>query len=193
MKTKLFALLFLSVLLVGLASADLGTFKSNTCVPIRVLSNSSSINLTEVTSPNQTYIINSPMTYIGGQTFNYSFCNTTVSGIYTYSWNDPSVNCANVETCGNSFTINPTGFIGTSMFYILIFVIAILILILGFYLEDIPIIILGDFVLYFIAIFIFFYGIDGIKDAVYTWAISLIILGVAIYLSVKAGMEYISD
>jgi hypothetical protein len=48
------------------------------------------------------------MQNMGGQTFNYTFCNTTNSGIYSYSWNNPCVDCA-TNDCGNSFRVTATG------------------------------------------------------------------------------------
>jgi hypothetical protein len=89
-------------------SANLGTFKQNNCVQIRVLSNCSNINLTEISNSNQTYIINKAMTKIGGQTFNYTFCNTSKIDSYAYSWNDYCIDCSN-GNCGNSFEITENG------------------------------------------------------------------------------------
>lgn len=95
--------------LLPLCSASLGTFKQNDCVPIRVLANCSSINLTEITiNNNNSFIINEAMTLLGGQTFNYSFCNTSKLGVYTYSWNNPCVDCSQGD-CGNDFEVTFNG------------------------------------------------------------------------------------
>lgn len=108
MKGKIIIFVFALLFLVSTINADLGTYKKDSCVMIRVLSNCSGINLTEVSNDDQTFTINSPMTHLGGQTFNYSFCNTSLVDIYTYSWNDPCIDCS-YGGCGNSFTITPTG------------------------------------------------------------------------------------
>lgn len=99
---------FALILLMSFTSAGLGTFEQNEVVNIRVLANCSSVNLTEVNDGETTYVINSPMTHLGGQTFNYSFLNTSKIGTYSYSWNNPCVDCASNE-CGNSFEITVTG------------------------------------------------------------------------------------
>jgi hypothetical protein len=106
-------------------SADLGTFKVNSNISIRILANCSNINLTEVTNNNQTYIINKNMTNLGGQTFNYTFSNTSTLGIYTFSWNNPCVDCSQVS-CGNSFTVTQTGdtfSLGQIFMYLFFFII----------------------------------------------------------------------
>lgn len=149
------------------AYADLGTFKKDTCVTIRVLSNCSYVNLTEVTTLNKTYIINNRMTRLGGQTFNYSFCNTSDEGIYSYSWFPSCQDCTQVN-CGNSFLINGNGKNNQSDMVTLFFILAFLFLIgisvyLGLYTighlvtADFDLIDLSiDFGLYFIIIAIYF-------------------------------------
>jgi hypothetical protein len=89
-------------------SANLGTFKQNDCVNIRVLSNCSSVDLVEIDDGTNTYIINSAMENLGGQTFNYSFCNTSKLGTYAYSWDEDCVDCSG-GLCGNSFEVSSTG------------------------------------------------------------------------------------
>ena len=125
---KLFLFAILLIFILPFISANLGTFKGGECVNIRVLANCSQINLTEVTSPNQTFIINSPMTYLGGQTFNYSFCNTTSLGSYTYSWNNPCADCSQGD-CGNDFEVNAIGTqftVSQALIYIVGFIVMIL-------------------------------------------------------------------
>jgi hypothetical protein len=100
------AIIFISM--IGLSSADLGTFKQGECVSIRVIGNYSYVNLTEITNNQQTYIINDEMTLLGGQTFNYSFCNTNITGLYSYSWNPNGIDCSE-KGCGNSFMITNNG------------------------------------------------------------------------------------
>ena len=109
MKSKIFLVAFAMVFIItvmGLANADLGTFAPKSCVQIRTLANCS-VTLNEVTSPTQTFRINTTMTNLGGQTYNYTFCNTSTLGTYTYSWSGSCLNCAS-DNCGNSFQIgNP--------------------------------------------------------------------------------------
>lgn len=100
--------IMLIMFLASFCSAGLGTFQQNEPVSIRVLANCSSVNLTEVNDGTTTYVVNKAMTNLGGQTFNYTFSNTSKIGTYSYSWNNPCVDCASNE-CGNSFEVTSTG------------------------------------------------------------------------------------
>lgn len=116
---------------VYIVNADLGTFKQFQPISIRVLSNCSSVNLVEVTNSNTTFNISSPMSKISGQTFFYTFTNTSQIDLYSYSWNDPCVDCSQ-GNCGNSFSITATGQVMSSAkatIYLWIFIIALLIFI----------------------------------------------------------------
>lgn len=102
---KLLTLLLLSVFLINIASADLGTFTQGSCVNIKTLSNESAVNLSTINIGSQTTVINTPMQNVAGMTFNYSYCNTTTLGIYVYDWYP----CNSNLDCVNSFTISPSG------------------------------------------------------------------------------------
>lgn len=179
-------------LLIPLASADLGTFKQNTCVQIRVLNNCSSNNLTEVSNNGETFIINKVMSNLGGQTFNYTFCNTSKIDTYSFSWNPSCYDCA-TGNCGNSFTITPSGYSNVTSFYFIILLLGFGIMVFGFWIKDGWIVILGTFALYVVGLLILIQGIDFIKDPITTYSIGIIILGVAGYISVYSAIEQIYD
>lgn len=169
-----------------LANANLGTFKQNECVPIRVLANCSNINLVEVTINNKdSFIINSPMQNIGGQTFNYTFCDTAELGTYSYSWDNPCLDCGQGD-CGNDFTITPSGYSGTLGFYLILLAIVVVIIGAGFYMEDEWLTILGAIACLFLGLLIFINGIDIIKDTTTTDAVAMIVWGVSIYIFYKS-------
>ncbi len=42
-------------------------------------------------------------------------------------------------------------------------------------------------------LYILFFGLDGIRDPVYTWAIGIIILMLAAYISLRSAYELIID
>jgi hypothetical protein len=155
------------IVMLSFSSAMLGTFKQNEPVDIRVLANCSSINLTEVNDGETTYVINSPMTNLGGQTFNYSFPNTSAIGTYSYSWNNPCVDCASNE-CGNSFQVTMSGaepagditIVVFSLLFIVILFLSIIYLlkILGHSLElTVDLIDVGIMVGAYLSIFVFYY------------------------------------
>ena len=91
-----------------------------------------------------------------------------------------------------SFEVTPTGLINLFGFYIIILLISATLIIWGFAIRDPWIIIFGTFGLYFVGLYIMLNGIVGIRDMVTTWAIALIILGVAAYLSIRAAQEVIN-
>jgi len=91
------------------------------------------------------------------------------------------------------FEVTGSGFVNTLGFYILILVLSLGIIIFGIGIADAPITILGSFGLYFVGLWILFNGIDNLKDPTYTWAIGLIVLGLAIYISFKSAYELIAD
>jgi len=104
---KIYLILILSLFLIGNVSAILGEYRQNDCVPIIVPTNASSVTLGSITSPSPNPIlwsINSGMTNLGGGSFNYSFCNTTRLGTYSYAY------CENTGDCyGNTFIVKSVG------------------------------------------------------------------------------------
>jgi hypothetical protein len=126
-----------------------------------------------------------------GENYNYTFCNTNEIGTYIIT------TCGDVngiKTCVDyDFEVTPNGFINNPTFSWLILILSLGIIVLGLWKEDIPITILGDFGLYFFGINTLFYGINGMKDTVTTWGLGIIVLGVAFYISIRAGMEYLNE
>ena len=62
-------------------------------------------------------------------------------------------------------------------------------MILGFWLRDPWIVIFGTFGLYFIGLYTLLYGIVGIRDNVTTYGVSIILLGIAGYISIRSAIE----
>lgn len=90
------------------------------------------------------------------------------------------------------FEVTGDGFQGNLGFYVIVLIISFGIILLGFWKSDPPITILGSFGLYFLGIYILFYGIMGIKDLFITWASGIIILGLAFYISSRSAYELIT-
>ena len=95
------------------------------------------------------------------------------------------------ETIG--FEITGSGLRDTIGFWIIILILSLGFIIIGFWREEPVIIMFGTFGLYFIGIYSMFNGIVGIKDDVTTYAISIIVLGIAAYLSTRSGLEIINN
>jgi hypothetical protein len=183
------------VMSISLISAEVQTLDSVQqfdCVTLKQkYANSTYSNITTISYPNDTQIIsNYAMSGSNGNWY-YQFCDTGQMGAYEYCTRT-DVDGVATDAC-IKFEVTPDGFTGTLGFYFLILGLSAGIIILGFALKDAPITILGSLGLYFIALYILFNGIAGMKDPVYTWALGLIVLGLAFYISTKSAHELIED
>lgn len=196
-KYLMFGMIFLMIGIVSASNPYFGTFQTNQKIDLKQVcfingTICDACNITSIDYPNGSSAVTN--VYYTQQTsdFNYSFARTFEDGRY-------NVNgfCSFGSDVKKPFTyyfeVTPTGFVGTLGFYILILVLSLGIIILGFYLGDAPITILGSFGLYFISLYILFYGIVGMKDAVYTWGIGLIVLALAIYISIRSAYELVTN
>ena len=78
-------------------------------------------------------------------------------------------------------------------FFVIILLVSFGLIILGLSLPDAVVTIFGSFGLYFVSLYTLFNGIAGTKDATTTWAIGLILLGIAMYVSARSAYELIVD
>lgn len=105
----------LIVLVLPMISANLGTFKQGTCVEIKTILNTSAVNISTISYPNSTVAVSNQAMTKTAQTFNYSFCNTNILGVYTYDYFDAEgnvyVNDFEVTETGNSFSQSQIGVI----------------------------------------------------------------------------------
>lgn len=108
LKMRLIYIILIAAICISLplTSAFLGVFKQNDCVNIVVPLNATTVILTNVNtpSPNSTIIISNKTMTSGVNLFNYTFCNTSTLGTYTYGYCDNNGNCY-----GNDFLINGSG------------------------------------------------------------------------------------
>ena len=108
------------------------------------------------------------------------------------------IDCENTKVGGfieYGFDVTPAG-IGIAngpTFYWIIILLSLGVVIFGLLMKDATITILGSFGLYFFGLYTLFYGVAGVRDTIYTWGISIIVLGLAFYISVKAAHDLIVD
>lgn len=172
-----------------LVAASLGTFKQNKCVDIKTIINSSSVTLSTINSPASKVVLNTKsMQNIAGKTWNYTFCSTDQIGTYNYDYYDAE---GNVYV--NSFDITPSGNVNNPNFLYIIILFSIGIIVLGFAIQNGWITILGDFGLVYLGLYIILYGINGIKDTVYTWGFGIIVLAIAGYIGIRSAYEMIEE
>jgi len=194
MKINIALILLLGFSMIGLVSAvgDIGIVKQHNCIDLyNYCPTCSYVNLTAIKYSNGTLdVMNQNMTK-SDNNYVYEFCATSQIGEHSYT------TCGDkggTETCEDiTFEVTPSGFNGTLGFYILIFALSFGIIGLGFYLDDAPIVVLGSFGLYFVGLYILFNGISGMKDTVYTWAIGIIVLMLAAYISIRSAYEIITE
>jgi len=148
--------------------------------------------------------VNISVSNIDGFVLNNVEMSNNGSGVWTYNYIPLNVGRYDVIGKGDlsgtdtsfatSFEVTGSGFVDTLGFYILILILSLGIVMFGISLSDAPITILGSFGLYFLGLWILFNGIDNLKDPTYyTWAIGLIVLGLAVYISFKSAYELIID
>ena len=142
---KIYLTLILSLFLLTLVSAEqsnLGTIKVNTCFDLyQTCDDCSYVNLTNIKYPNGNIeSFNWVMTKTN-QNFNYTFCNTSAIGDYTYTVAGDKGGVYSTEVIG--FSVSPSGFVGTLGFYVLILILSAGVIVLGFSKDDAPLVILG--------------------------------------------------
>ena len=102
---KIYLTLLLGIFLIAFATADLGTFQQNDCIDVKANLEAVSVNVS-IYSPTSLIIVEDDgMNNVRGNIWNYTFCNTTANGEYTYDYCDEGGdNCKE-----NIFTITYSG------------------------------------------------------------------------------------
>jgi len=104
MKNKIL-LIIVGVLLITTMSASLGTFKKDECVNIKTILDTSEVNISTISYPNSSLALENVSMEKRGQTFIFSFCNTSDLGTYIYDYYDGVTG----DTYVNDFVITRSG------------------------------------------------------------------------------------
>jgi hypothetical protein len=155
---------------------------------IQVCADATYITLSSIETPSSTIQVNENMTSLGSGQFAYNY---TPSLIGRHDFRGISDGCE--KTFATYIEVSTDGFIKSIGFYIIILILSLGLVVLGLFIRDPIITIFGSFGLYFISLYILFNGIGTIKDPVYTWGIGLILLGLAMYVSLRSTYELIVD
>lgn len=87
------------------------------------------------------------------------------------------------------FEVTPDGLTGALGFLIIWLILSLGIILLGYYAEDNWVVILGAFVLILFGLYTLFYGINGVKDTVYTWGIGIVTIMLGVYFGIRGAIE----
>jgi len=186
---KLLITLMLGIFLISMASAY-SPHKLNTNWNVVVGSNNATAcNISYLQYPDNSIVYFNGAMNKDGQSFNY-----------TMTWDNftnVGDTCAGI-TCTDGVTeevgsvcraVNPSGFANNIAFYFVVLILSLGLIVFGHHMEDNWVIVLGGFGLIFLGMYIMFYGIIGLKDGAYTFAISLITLFIGGYFSVRGAYE----
>jgi hypothetical protein len=154
----------------------------------QVCSDSTYVTLSSIETPSQTIQVNENMTSLGSGQFCYNY---TATQIGRHDFRGISDGCE--KTFATYVDISTDGFINSIGFYVMILILSLGLVGFGLTIRDPIVTILGSFGLYFVSLYTLFNGIGAIKDPVYTWGIGLIVLGLAMYVSIRSTYELIVD
>ena len=186
--------------MISLASAL--TFQQNKQIDLKIVCinagycTSTAVCNVSIFAPNDVVLLSGVQ---ATQSSNLAFHNVTLntsltSGLGEYSVGGFCKDGSVTQLIDFTFEVTPTGFPNNIILIFLVTVLLIsgVIIVFGFWIKDGWIVILGTFGLYFVGLYIMINGIVAIRDQVTTWAISLILLAIASYISVKSGVEMIN-
>jgi len=189
---KLLLMVIIGIFLLSFTSATLGTFKACEPVDIKTILNTSSVTLSTLSYPNGTLALTEEaMQNVAGKTWNYTFTNTCQSGVYNYDYYN-----AEGEVYVNDFVVNPTGVIQNSILQnpilIILFLISGILLILGFYTKNPPIVFIAGILITISGVYTMIYGFNDYTDW-YTRAAALTILALGIVFTIASAYEWMAE
>lgn len=190
MNKLLIAFIFGIFLLGGvLAIDDLGSSKVNQPYQFcQVCSDATYINLTSIKTPNDNVLLNTAMLNLRPGIFCYNYTPVTIG---RYDFKGISDGCE--KTFATYLQVTPSGFLDTMGFYFILLAIAVGLLILGFSIKDGWFVVFGGLALISIGLYSINQGIAGMKDTFMTWGISIFLIGVGAYLSIRATLEMLNE
>lgn len=153
-------------------------------------SSSSRCNMTWVQTPTGDVFLDNVLLTNNGAYHNYTFASSTVdAGVYAISMICEDSGLLGAEAFYVQLT--PSGQTGGQIgIQILMILLSYGVIIVGLVKRDVTITVLGTFALFFLGIWLLFNGIDIYKNSL-TDGFAWVTLGVACYVSVRVGYEYI--
>lgn len=127
-------ILILGIFLLAFApfvNATLPDIASGECITIKTILNTSTINISTISYPNQTIAVSNKLMNKTAQTFTYLFCDTNTLGNYIYDYFD---NEGNVYV--NDFNVTSTGASGFNLYLILLTSLAVIFFIASLFVPE---------------------------------------------------------
>ena len=128
-----------------------------------------------------------------GQDWDIYIAPGNFSTLYTHSF---YIWCNSSDFGGEAkgtYEVTPTGFIGTLGFYLLLLIISLMLIVIGYSVEDEWLIILGAFGFILLGLFILLYGLVEIKDSAYTYGFGIITMMAGAYFAVRGALSKLTD
>lgn len=155
--------------------------------------NATECNLSSIQYPDGTNSILNLQLIKNGNFFYNNINNNNYTKIGTTCHYIVCTDGINYEDGNICIEITPSGFVWSSSFYIILILLSIGIIVLGYYVQDAWIVVLGSFGMVLFGLLVLFYGISGIKDNVYTWGIGIITLMTGAYFGIKGSLEKLDN
>jgi len=193
---KVLLVFLISLLVISMVVAaeqqSLGTFKQNECINlIQTCANCSYVNISSVITSSSVQVLGqSEMTKVG-TIYNITFCGTSLIGKYVV--NGVGDLDGTNQIWSYDFEITPSGFTGTLGFYAILLVILGGVITLGFAIKEGWFVVIGGMGLMILGLYSVINGIAGFKDMFITWTISIFLLSIGAYLSIKSAIELIEE
>jgi len=180
----------LQLFIIPIATASLGTYKQYNCVDIKTILNTTGVNISTINYPNSTVAISNKVMTKLGTTFNYTFCLTSMPGVYVYDY----YNTITGETYVNDFKITPSGenTSNSLIIFIVLILFSIAILLFGIILKNGYIGFVSGLLFLVAGTYSMIYGIADMAD-MWTRAVSFVLIGMGLMLCVSAGINIIGE
>ena len=181
-------------------SATTETFRQNLAVNYSkqcinngtACSGSAMCNITIQYPDNNFVVRNTSMTNLQNGWFRYNINAYLLSSLGTYTVN---INCIDNSAYGAEtyyFEVTPTGNTDTTNFYWIILGVGFIIIMLGFWIDEPYLVIFGSIIMFLIGLSFLIYGFGGEKNNT-TYAVSIIIIGFAAFLSIESARQTIVE
>ena len=182
-----------SVNFAAAAISDFGEYKQYQAINlIQICSDCTWVNISSVLYPNSTIAASNIEMTQDGYTFNYTLPSSKTSALGMYTVTGVGDESGIPTDWSYIFEVTSLGNADQTsyLFYIIMFALALIILIIGISIKNVPLTILGGFAVTFIGLYSLNNGIAGYRNLVTQW-VSIIIMAFGSLCSIIAASEHL--